>query len=41
MTGKINWAVIIPPGVFVLVPWPLQSALGTLYAADEQAGAVG
>jgi peptidoglycan/LPS O-acetylase OafA/YrhL len=27
--------------VFVLVPWLLQSALGTLYAADEQACVVG
>ncbi|TGQ20041.1 MAG: hypothetical protein E5V67_09255 [Mesorhizobium sp.] len=33
--------MIIPPGVFVLVPWLLQSARGTLYAADEQACVVG
>ncbi|RUU56354.1 hypothetical protein [Mesorhizobium sp. M2C.T.Ca.TU.002.02.1.1] len=35
--GKINWAVIIPSGVFVLALWLLQSALSTLYEVAEQA----
>ncbi|RUW85004.1 hypothetical protein [Mesorhizobium sp. M1E.F.Ca.ET.063.01.1.1] len=33
--SKIQWATIIPVGVFCLALWLLQSALGTLYAAIE------
>ncbi|TIS91996.1 hypothetical protein [Mesorhizobium sp.] len=39
--GKINWAVIIPLGVFTMALWLLQSALSTLYEAAEQACASG